>query len=106
MNHQASRTLQQTHTPLAPADVLAAATEFFARPQRQSTPRSSRRRGRRTSTSAAWEAREVVIASPPTMQDARDRRSCYSSINCSPAFLATLPRAAVIETAGQAGTAE
>jgi hypothetical protein len=31
MNHQASRTLQQTQTPLAPAAVLAAAKQFFAR---------------------------------------------------------------------------
>ena len=31
MNIQASRTLQQTHTPLAPTEVLAAAKQFFAR---------------------------------------------------------------------------
>ena len=31
MNHQASRTLQQTETQLAPAEVLAAAKRFFAR---------------------------------------------------------------------------
>lgn len=31
MNHQASRTLQHTETSLPPADVLAAAKQFFAR---------------------------------------------------------------------------
>lgn len=31
MNHQASRTLQQTQTSLSPAEVLEAATQFFAR---------------------------------------------------------------------------
>ena len=31
MNHQASRTLQQTKTPLSPAEVLAAVKQFFTR---------------------------------------------------------------------------
>lgn len=33
MNYQLGRTLQETHTTLAPADVLAAAKRFFARRQ-------------------------------------------------------------------------
>ena len=31
MNYQLGRTLQETHTTLAPAEVLAAAKRFFAR---------------------------------------------------------------------------
>jgi hypothetical protein len=105
MNHQASRTLQQTHTPLAPADVLAAATEFFAR-RNGIYAAFLEKEGPTYVNLRGMGGEEVVIGVTADDAGTLVTASSYMFDQQLARFLATLPRAAVIETAGQAGTAE
>jgi hypothetical protein len=105
MNHQASRTLQQTHTPLAPADVLAAATEFFAR-RNGIYAAFLEKEGPTYVNLRGMGGEEVVIGVTADDAGTLVTASSYMFDQQIARFLATLPRAAVIETAGQAGTAE
>ncbi len=103
MNHQASRTLQQTDTPLPPAEVLEAAKAFFVR-------RSSlyaafpEREGPTFVNLRGMGGEEVVIGVAPVDGGTRVTGSSYLFDQQIARFFATLPSlpnsAAVVETAG------
>jgi hypothetical protein len=105
MNHQASRTLQQTTTTLPPAEVLAAAKQFFARRNsiyaaylEKEGPTYVNLRGMGTE--------EVVIGVAPAEEGTLVSGSSYMFDQQIARFFSTLPRTGGEPpvAAGSAGT--
>ena len=103
MNHQASRTLQQTSTTLPPAEVLAAAKQFFAR-RNSIYAAYLEKEGPTYVNLRGMGGEEVVIGVAPAEQGTLVNGSSYMFDQQIARFFATLPRTAG-EPAGAAGTA-
>ena len=103
MNHQASRTLQETRTTLAPADVLAAAKQFFAR-RNSIYAAYVEKEGPTFVNLRGMGGEEIVVAVAPADEGTRVSASSYLFDQQIARFLATLPRT-VGEPAGAAGSA-
>ena len=109
MNHQASRTLQETRTTLAPADVLTAAKQFFAR-RNSIYAAYLEKEGATYVNLRGMGGEEVVIAVAPAEGGTRVSGSSYMFDQQIARFLATLPRTlgepgAAAGSAGAAGAA-
>ena len=95
MNHQSGRTLQETRTTLAPAEVLAAATRFFA--GRQGIYAAFVERESATHVNLRGQGGEEIVvgvAADPAGGATRVTGSSYLFDMQVARFLATLPRAA------------
>lgn len=104
MNHQASRTLQQTRTPLSPAAVLAAAKEFFAR-RNSIYAAYLEKEGPTYVNLRGMGGEEVVIGVAPAARGTLVTGSSYMFDQQIARFLATLPRPADSPPAEAAGAA-
>ena len=92
MNHQASRTLQQTLTPLAPAEVLAAAKQFFSR-RNSIYAAFLEKEGPTFLDMRGMGGEELLIGVLPGEGGTRVTGSSYLFDQQIARFLATLPRA-------------
>ena len=91
MNHQASRTLQHTDTTLPPADVLAAAKQFFAR-RNGIYAAFLEKEGPTYVNLRGMGGEEVLIAVAPAERGTRVSGSSYMFDQQIARFLSTLPR--------------
>ena len=105
MNHQASRTLQQTETPLAPAEVLQAAKAFFVR-RNSLYAAFPEREGPTFVNLRGMGGEEVVIGVAPVDGGTRVTGSSYLFDQQIARFFSTLPRLATpAAAAGPEGAA-
>ena len=111
MNHQASRTLQQTETSLAPAAVLDAAKAFFVR-RNSIYSAYPEKEGPTFLNLRGMGGEEVIIGVAPTDGGTRVSASSYLFDQQIARFFATLPptppgsqTAEARETAGALGSA-
>ncbi len=93
MNHQASRTLQQTQTALSPAEVLAAAKQFFAR-RNSIYAAYLEKEGPTYVNLRGMGGEEVVIGVAPADTGTLVNGSSYMFDQQIARFFATLPRTA------------
>jgi hypothetical protein len=91
MNHQASRTLQQTRTPLSPAEVLAAAKQFFAR-RNSIYSAYLEKEGPSYVDLRGMGGEEIIIGVSPTEGGTLVNGSTYLFDQQVARFLATLPQ--------------
>lgn len=90
MNHQASRTLQETFTPLAPAEVLTAAKQFFAR-RNSIYAAYPEKEGPTYVDLRGMGGEEIVIGATPAQNGTRVTASSYMFDQQVARFFSTLP---------------
>lgn len=104
MNHQASRTLQETQTPLSQAEVLQAAKRFFAR-RNSIYAAFLEKEGPTYVNLRGMGGEEVVIGVAPAEGGTRVTGSSYMFDQQIARFFATLPPFPSPSTEGVAGAA-